>query len=80
MPKSSNSPRRARLRALLVHARKDARLTQADLAKALGKPQSYVSKYETGEKRRDIIELIDVTSRFGSSLTVLTKELLATGT
>jgi transcriptional regulator with XRE-family HTH domain len=79
MPKSSNSPRHARLRELLVRARKDAKLTQADVAERLGKPQSYVSKYETGERRLDIVELIDVTSELRSSLTALVEELLATG-
>ncbi len=48
------------LRSLLVSARKDAGITQQSLAEQLGKPQSYVSKYESGERRLDLIEFIDV--------------------
>lgn len=33
-------------------------LTQGQLARALGKPQSYVSKLETGERRLDFLEAI----------------------
>lgn len=38
-------------------ARADAGLTQAQVAKALKKPQSFVSKAESGERRLDIAEV-----------------------
>lgn len=41
----------------LKAARLDAGLTQADVAKKLKKPQSYVSKCESGERRVDVVEL-----------------------
>ena len=47
-------------RELLIEFRKEAGLTQQELAKTLNKPQSYVSKYETGERRLDFIEFLDV--------------------
>lgn len=42
---------------LLRDARKGAGLNQESLAKKLGKPHSFVSRYETGERRLDILEL-----------------------
>jgi predicted transcriptional regulator len=38
--------------------RKNAGLTQRDLAKLLNKPQNYVHRCETGGRRLDAIELI----------------------
>ena len=53
---------------LLREARNEAGMTQTDLAIALGKPQSYVSKYESGERRLDIVELDDLCRALGISL------------
>jgi transcriptional regulator with XRE-family HTH domain len=39
-------------------ARLDADLTQVSVAAALGKPTSYVSKCELGERRVDVVELV----------------------
>jgi predicted transcriptional regulator len=47
-----------RLREMLVEARIAAGLTQRDLAKRLGRHQSFVSKYERGERRVDVIEFM----------------------
>ena len=49
-----------KLRDLLVEARKTVGLTQADLALRLKRPQSFVSKYERGERRLDIVEFGEV--------------------
>lgn len=43
----------------LVQARKKKGLSQAAVAELLGKPQQYVSRYETGERRLDIFEFVD---------------------
>ena len=46
-----------RLWAKLRAARREPELTQAQVARTLGKPQSYVSKLEIGERRLDFVEL-----------------------
>lgn len=48
------------LTALLKALRSEAGLTQTEMANLLGKPQSYVSKYESGERRLDFVEVIEV--------------------
>jgi transcriptional regulator with XRE-family HTH domain len=53
------SARHQRFRDLLRQIRVDAGLTQKELAKMLGKPQSYVSKAEVGERRLDFLETLD---------------------
>lgn len=45
---------------LLKEERKKAGLTQARLAKKLRRPQSYVSKYERGDRRLDVIEFLEI--------------------
>lgn len=47
-------------RELLVQYRKDAGVTQQTLAEFLKKPQSFVSKYESGERRLDLVEFLDI--------------------
>ncbi len=49
-----------RFRRMLVEARKSAGLKQVDLATLLRRPQSYVSKYERGERRLDVIEFLEI--------------------
>lgn len=49
-------------------------LTQTELAKRIGVPQSYVSKYETGERRLDFPETVAVCSAMGVSLGRLVRE------
>ena len=54
-----------RFRELIVEARKKAGLTQVQLAQELRRPQSFVSKYELGERRLDVIEFLEVSTALG---------------
>jgi hypothetical protein len=51
--------RQRKLRELLKAARLDAGLRQVDLSLALAKPQSFVAKVESGERKLDFIEVLD---------------------
>ena len=44
----------------LVDARLNVNLTQTEVSLRIGKHQSFVSKYESGERRLDVIEFLDV--------------------
>lgn len=44
----------------LVNKRQSAGLTQTELAELLHRPQSYISKYENGERRLDVLEFLEV--------------------
>lgn len=50
---------------LLVAARHKAGLSQAELAVLLGRPQSFVAKYEGGERRLDLIEFLELAALLG---------------
>lgn len=54
-----------RLRAMLVKARKQAGLKQTDVAERLGRPQSYISKIERGERGLDVVEFLDMAKAIG---------------
>jgi transcriptional regulator with XRE-family HTH domain len=51
----------------LRHARKQAGLTQEDLARRLGQTQSFVSKCERGERRLDLVEVREFCKAIGVS-------------
>jgi transcriptional regulator with XRE-family HTH domain len=68
MKKSRGSPYQKIFQNLLKQFRIDAGIRQSVLAKRLNKPQSFVSKYESGERRLDIIELREVCLATGISL------------
>jgi transcriptional regulator with XRE-family HTH domain len=58
--KSIYSKRYRQFLDLLIQARKEADLTQVEVASRLDRPQSFVSKYENGERRLDVVEFLDV--------------------
>jgi transcriptional regulator with XRE-family HTH domain len=60
MAKSLHSKEYKVLMALLRESRQKAGLTQQQVADRLKKPQSYVAKYEGGERRLDVIEFLAI--------------------
>jgi transcriptional regulator with XRE-family HTH domain len=58
---------------LLRDLRLRADIRQTELAERLGRPQSYVSKYESGQRRLGLIELDDICAALGTSLDKLVK-------
>ena len=59
----------------LEAARKDAGMTQVELAKRLRKPQSFVSAYESGQRRVDLLEFASITLALGWDPRVLCTEI-----
>lgn len=63
------------LQQILTEIRLTQGLTQTDVAGQLGKPQSFVSKYESGERRLDVIEFLEVCRVLSVKATAILKKL-----
>jgi len=68
--------KKRRLAGLLRQVRVEASLTQGQVAEIIGQTQSYVSKYENGEQRLDLIELEAVCKAVGIPLTEFVRRYL----
>jgi ribosome-binding protein aMBF1 (putative translation factor) len=68
-----------RLRRRLFEARRARGLRQADLADRLGRPQSFVSNYERGERRLEVSEFIVIARVLGVDAAAVVAELVAEG-
>lgn len=76
MPGGATIARRKNRKALLTllrEVRTEADLTQVEMARSLGVPQSFVSKYESGERRLDLLELQRVCQALGITLEAFVK-------
>jgi transcriptional regulator with XRE-family HTH domain len=62
------SPEHRSLVELLRTLRENAGLSQLEVAERLDRPQSFVSKYESGQRRLDLIELRSVCAALGTDL------------
>jgi transcriptional regulator with XRE-family HTH domain len=69
--KSIYSSEYQQLCALLRQLRLEAGLTQVQVAERLGVPQSFVSKYESGERRLDVIEVRHIADAIGTTLSAV---------
>ena len=54
--------------ARLIEARKQAGLTQVEVAKRLGRAHSFISKCELGERRVDFVELQQLAKIYNKDL------------
>ena len=77
MQKSLKSAEYARLIQLLVAVRHKSGVRQLALAKRLGKPQSFVAKYEGGERRIDVVEFISIVDAMGADPLKIFRDFLA---
>ena len=77
MQKSLKSAEYARLIELLVAVRQEAGVRQHALAKKLGRPQSFIAKYEGGERRIDVVEFIAIARALGADPLKLFRDFLA---
>jgi transcriptional regulator with XRE-family HTH domain len=62
---AANRKQQEVLLSLLRQLRTEAGLTQAEMARALGKPQPFVSYYESGARRLDLLELRQICGVLG---------------
>jgi DNA-binding XRE family transcriptional regulator len=65
MPKSVFSDAYARFLEVLIAARKEARVTQAELARRLGREQPFISLIERGVRRVDVVEFFAIARALG---------------
>ncbi len=65
MPSSIFTQRHQEFIAFIASVRKAAGITQMELAARLGRPQSFVSKVERGERRLDVIEFCELAKALG---------------
>ncbi len=77
MQKSLKSAEYSRLVAALVAVRHAAGIRQQALAKKLSRPQSFIAKYEGGERRIDVIEFIAIARALGADPIKLFRDFVA---
>lgn len=74
MDRSSEAQKR-KIRELVRELRQAAGLRQVDLAERLERPQSFVSKYESGERSLDFLEVMEVCRALGVSMVEFVQRL-----
>lgn len=75
MGKNRRGQEQAILQTLLRQIRQEAGLRQQDLATRIGELQSFVSKYESGERRLDVLELRQICRALGLPLSSFVQRL-----
>jgi transcriptional regulator with XRE-family HTH domain len=75
MKKRIYMAQRGRLVGLLREMRIEAGLTQVDLAALIERDQAYVSRYESGQRRLDVLEVREICQAIGITLEEFVKRL-----
>ena len=75
MPKTVTSPLQKKRVAMLVEERAKAGLRQVDLAEKMGVYQSWVTHMESGQRRIDVIELIELSRAIGFDAAGMVRKL-----
>ncbi len=75
MSKSFHSAAYEEFRQILISGRKAKGLTQVQVAKKLHRPQSFVSKYEHGERRLDVVEFLQIAKVLGIDASEVVRNL-----
>lgn len=75
MKKNIRLDQQKKLLVLLRGIRVDAALTQSELASRLSRDQTFVSKYESGERRLDVLELREVCQAIGTDFVMFIRKL-----
>jgi transcriptional regulator with XRE-family HTH domain len=60
---------------VLAATRRNANISQDRLAAALGKPQSFISLYEQGQRRIDLLEFLRIIDALGADATKVFDEI-----
>lgn len=78
MTRTLSSARHKRLAELLIRYREEAGLTQAQVARALGRHQPFVSTIEAGQRRVDLVEFLDIAAVLGADPKIIIDQLVLT--
>ena len=79
MTKEKPNPAYVRLRQVLVESRTRAGVSQTDLAARLGKPQSYISKVESGDRVIDVVEFVEYVRAIGADPVRVLRQVVQKG-
>jgi transcriptional regulator with XRE-family HTH domain len=75
MPKSLHSSRHLLIAGAIKQQRQAVGLTQMFVAKSLGRHQSFIANIESGQRRVDLVELLDIASVIGLDVPKLARKL-----
>lgn len=77
MAKTLGSGRHKALISLLIEAREKAGLTQTELAEKIGEYQSFVARLESGQRRVDVVEFLELAEVLGFDGCEILQSLMA---